>query len=233
MPPDIFDTWAAAHSRPANATPTQDTAQTSDNNAEESPSRTPLLLRRALQQLVKEGVLEVASKPQLFKQITLDTALVNQLLEPLDLAVQVDDARGIAFVRVAPSYLPEDDEGDAWTHPLVRRLPLTLEQSLLLAILRREFLQREQEGGIGAPVHIAFDSLLPQLEIYLDSSGSDMQDRKRLTHLLDKLHDHGIVSRPDAHERLTIRPLIVHLANPENLAALLQHLQSLPRKNNE
>ena len=54
--------------------------------------------------------------------------------------------------------------------------------SLLLAILRREFLQREQESGTGAQVRITVDSLLPQLETYLGATGSDMQERKRLGH---------------------------------------------------
>lgn len=109
----------------------------------------------------------------------------------------------------------------------MRRQRLTLEQSLLLAILRREFLQREQEGGIGRPVQIAVDSLLPQLEIYLGSTGSDMQERKRLAALLEHLRGHGVVSDVDAQERITIRPMIAHLANPENLQALLTQLRAL------
>lgn len=49
----------------------------------------------------------------------------------------------------------------------MRRQRLTLEQSLLLAVLRREFLQQEQERGIGVPVYTSVEQLLPQLEIYL------------------------------------------------------------------
>lgn len=236
MPPDIFDTWAAQAAataassqeplEPNSSVPPASAAAEVAEAADTAPC-TPLPLRRALQQLVKDGVLEAASKPQWFRHIALDTAQANRLLEPLDLAVRVDDARGLAWVCVAPSYIPEDDDGQGWTHPLVRRLPLTLEQSLLLAILRREFLQREQDSGLGATVQLDVDSLLPQVEMYLGATGSDVQDRKRLTHLLDKLYEHGIVTRPDAQERITIRPLIVHLANPDNLQALLLHLQSL------
>ena len=188
---------------------------------------TPLALRRAVQELLKMGLLEQAAKPLLFRQITSATARVDALLEPLDLRVQVDDLRGLAFVSVAGDYQGEGDEGDEWTHPLVRRQRLTLEQSLLLAILRREFLQREQEGGLGVPVYTTVDALLPQLEIYLGATGSDMQDRKRLLELLDKLRAHGVVSEVDAQDQLTIRPMIVHLANPENLQGLLAHLRGL------
>ena len=215
--PDLFDQWAAA------ANPEAPAAQAPEAPAQpEAPTptpATPAALRRAVQELLKMGLLEQAAKPQLFRQLLTEQARVNALLEPLDLRLRVDDVRGLALVAVAADFAGEAEDDDEWTHPLVRRPRLTLEQSLLLAILRREFLQREQEGGIGRPVQIAVDSLLPQLEIYLGSTGSDMQERKRLAALLEHLRGHGVVSDVDAQERITIRPTIAHLANPENLQA--------------
>ena len=224
--PDLFDQWAAAAPPEPVPAPAEPTA--SDATPEPAPAVTPLPLRRALQELLKMGLLEQASKPQLFRHIAIDTARVNALLEPLDLQVRVDDLRGLAYVAVAPGWQAGDaEDDDEWTHPLVRRQRLTLEQSLLLAVLRREFLQREQEGGLGVAVQLGLDGLLPQLEIYLGATGSDMQDRKRLLELLDKLRAHGVVSEVDAQDQLTIRPMIVHLANPENLQGLLAHLRGL------
>ena len=225
--PDLFDQWAAAPqaspvhgNEPAPGTPPEP--------APEAAPVTPQPLRRALQELLRNGLLEQASKPQLFRHIANDMAHVNRLLEPLDLQVRVDDLRGLAYVAVAPGWQADDaEDGDEWTHPLVRRQRLTLEQSLLLAVLRREFLQREQEGGLGVAVQLGLDGLLPQLEIYLGATGSDMQDRKRLLELLEKLRAHGVVSEVDAQDQLTIRPMIVHLANPENLQGLLAHLRGL------
>jgi hypothetical protein len=141
--------------------------------------------------------------------------------------VQIDDLRGLAFVGIAATYQPDGEDEDEWTHPLVRRQRLTLEQSLLLAILRREFLQREQESGLGTPVQLVVDSLLPQLEIYLGSTGSEMQERKRLMNLLENLRGHGVVSDVDEQDSFTIRSMIVHLANPENLQTLLQRLREV------
>ena len=225
--PDIFDQWASAApaagiDKGAGNSEMQDAAAIAA-----LPTATPVALRRAVQELLKNGVLEHSAKPQMFSQIANDTARVNAQLEPLDLEVRVDDVRGLAFVAVPLAYQPEGEDDDEWTHPLVRRQRLTLEQSLLLAILRREFLQREQEHGLGVPVQLALDGLLPQLEIYLGHTGSDMQERKRLLNLLDNLHDHGVVSKVDAQDNFTIRPMIVHLANPENLQALLQRLREL------
>ena len=42
-----------------------------------------------------------------------------------------------------------------------------------------------------------------------------------------------MVSALDAHDRVIIRPIIAHLANPENLQALLAWLQAQIEKSNE
>lgn len=249
--PDIFDQWVSAknfeqkvpltldgqalsaavsentHAQHPPVADPRATAQAATGALPTPPAATPASLRRAVQELLRAGLLERALKKPQFQHVATDTERVNALLEPLDLQVKVDDVRGLAYVAVATGYQPDDSEEDEWTHPLVRRQRLTLEQSLLLAILRREFLQREQEHGLGSPVQLALDGLLPQLEIYLGHTGSDMQERKRLLNLLDNLHDHGVVSKVDAQDSFTIRPMIVHLANPENLQALLQRLREL------
>jgi hypothetical protein len=217
--PDIFDQWAT--NTPA------EIGKGAPEPTLEPAAATPAALRRAVQELLKQGLLDQSTKPQLFRQITNSTARVDALLEPLDLSVQIDDHRGLAFVAIAATYQPDGEEEDEWTHPLVRRQRLTLEQSLMLAILRREFLQREQESGLGTPVQLVVDHLLPQLEIYLGSTGSEMQERKRLMNLLENLRGHGVVSEVDAQDCFMIRPMIVHLANPENLQTLLQRLREI------
>ena len=229
--PDIFDRMAAQGPAPQSVELLQNSELPAISNQgleANNVSRTPLTLRQALQFLLAHGWLESATKPKLFNLIAAQTTLLDALLEPLDLRVVVDDVRGLAFLAVVPDYAGDDadeSEQDDWTHPLMRRQRLTLEQSLLLAILRREFLQREQESGTGTPVRITVDSLLPQLETYLGSTGSDMQERKRLGQLLENLRTHGMVSDVDAQDCITIRPMIVHLLNPENLQALLLRLR--------
>lgn len=231
--PDIFDRMAA---QGASAQAEQSLSKeelpalVESGIATQSTSRTPPNVRQALQFLLAHGWLESATKPKLFHLIAAQTTLLDALLEPLDLRVVVDDVRGLAFLAVVPDYAGDDtdeSEQDDWTHPLMKRQRLTLEQSLLLALLRREFLQREQESGTGAVVRITVDSLLPQLETYLGATGSDMQERKRLGQLLENLRTHGMVSDVDAQDCITIRPMIVHLLNPENLQTLLLHLREV------
>lgn len=233
-PRDLFDRLVAETQAAPPLSPVQEAGLTAPaDDASDRIQRTPLELRRAVQELLKHGWLEQASKPRLYRTVSHQTEQVNRLLEPLDLEVVLDEVRGLAYARVVADYSADGDSDDAeedadgWSHPLVFRQRLTLEQSLLVAILRREFIQQEQEGGLGVPVRLAVDDVLPQLDVFIARSGSDTQDHKRLLQLIDNLRKHGVVSEVDAQDRFQIRPMIVHLANPENLQALLLHLRAL------
>lgn len=199
----------------------------SDESVEEiatnSEMRTLKKIREATQELLKYGLLEEASKPNLYRVVLTHPEEVTRILEPLDLDIGIDEIRGLLYVKVRLEETPEQDE---WSHPLVRRQRLNLEQSLLVAILRQHFVAWEQESGTGASqAQIAIDDLLPQLQIYLGDPGSESKERTRLLTLLDQLKGHGLVTSPDAHERIVIRPIIAHLADPMNLQALLAWLQ--------
>jgi hypothetical protein len=191
----------------------------------ETASFTPRDVKAASQELLKFGFLEAARKPNLYRIAVTSCADVNRVLEPLDLVLKVDDIRGLAFLIVAQSYCC-DSEDDEWSHPLVRRQRLTLEQSLLVALLRQHYLAHEQERGIGAQDAPALvEDVAAQLQLYLGNLGSDTRELQRARNLLDKLKAHGIVSEVDQQDQFLIRPIIVHLANPENLQALLQALK--------
>ena len=71
------------------------------------------------------------------------------------------------------------------------------------------------------------EELIPQLQLYLGDTGSDTRDQKRLRSLMENLKNHGIVSDIDANDQVVIRPIITHLANPENLQNLLHHFRKL------
>lgn len=180
-------------------------------------------VRATILELMKYGLLEEASKPNLYRNALLHRDEVDRVLGWLELALRIDDIRGLAFIVVAAAPDRDDDE---WSHPLVRRQRLTLEQSLLVAILRQQFVAHEVEAGVGAgDARVALDDLVPHLQAFLGDLGSDAQERKRLLTLLEQLKGHGIVSDVDQQERVTIRPIIAHLANPENLTNLVQALR--------
>ena len=217
----IFDKLTAVSAPPDNDEDEADTLDAKVDTDEPGAGRhTPRQTRDAVQELLKYGLLEESRKPNLYRTALTCRDGLNQILEPLDLAVKVDDIRGLAFV-VVREQIPENEDGE-WSHPLVRRQRLNLEQSLLVAILRQQFVAHEQEAGVGASeAGVALEDLMSQLQIYLGDLGSDTQEQKRLRALLEQLKGHGIVSEVDAHDQVTIRPIITHLANPENLQNLL------------
>jgi len=185
--------------------------------------RTPQRVRETVQETLKYGLLEESHKPNLYRSALSSIEAVDTILEPLDLAMGVDEVRGLVFVTVRQGEVAEQDD---WSHPLVRRQRLNLEQSLLIAILRQHFIAYEQESGTGASqALVAVDELIPQLQVYLGELGSEAKERNRIITLLDQLKGHGLVSALDAHDRVIIRLIITHLANPENLQALVAWLR--------
>lgn len=185
--------------------------------------RTHQRVRETVQELLKYGYLEESYKPNLYRAAVTNDEELREVLEPLDLDIGIDEVRGLIFIIVRQT---GNAEGDDWAHPLVRRQRLNLEQSLLIAILRQHFIVYEQESGAGAnQAQVALDDLIPQLQVYLGDLGSDARERTRVITLLDQLKGHGLVSALDAHDRVVIRPIIAHLANPENLQALIAWLR--------
>jgi len=182
-------------------------------------------IKEVSQQLLKHGLLESTTKQSLFQTAVTNHSKINEILEPLDLVLEIDDIRGLAFVVVA-NVIGNEEEDEQWSHPLVRRQRLNMEQSLLIAILRKYFIAHELEAGIGdnkAVIHL--DELLPELNAYLGELGSEMREDKRLRNLLEQLKNYGIVTDINEHEQIMIRPLIAHVANPENLKNLLDAIK--------
>ncbi len=192
----------------------------------EGSIRTPAEIREVTQELLKHGYLEEAQGGELFRRVIVHQGEIAAALEPLDLVLRLDSHRGVAFLAVDSAAQGCPGIDDAWAHPLVRRQRLTLEQSLLVALLREAFVMHEQESGVGLSVAtVAVDELLPQFMAFMGDSGSDAKNESRLLNLLDQLKTYGIVSEVDKKQEVTIRPLIAHLANPGSLESLLAVLK--------
>ncbi len=186
----------------------------------------PSEVKAVTQELLRYGYIEEAANPKLFQKATIHERDIRQALMPLDLALRLDAHRGIALLVVATAVSESSGSDEAWSHPLVRRQRLTLEQSLLVAILRQAFMIHEQESGIGhSAAKIAVDDVSSQFLTYFGDSGSDARNQSRLMNLLDQLKVHGVVSEVDANLDVTIRPIIAHLANAESLSSLLRVLK--------
>jgi hypothetical protein len=197
-----------------------------DTDKGEESFRTSSEVKELTQQLLKHGYLEEAQGADFFRRVIVNECAVTAALEPLDLVLRLDSHRGVAYLAVAQAAYQESNVEEGWAHPLVRRQRLTLEQSLVVALLRQAFVMHEQESGVGqSPATSTVDELLPQFLVYFGDSGSDARNESRLLSLLDQLKTYGIVSEVDSKHEVIIRPLIAHMANPESLTALLRVLK--------
>jgi len=197
-----------------------------------SGHQTALEVKESVQELLKHGSIDEASRAEVFRRLVVHQAAIQTVLEPLDLALRLDSHRGIAFLALAEVMVEDAKADEGWSHPLVRRQRLTLEQTLLIALLRQAFVIHEQEVGVGhSPAKIAIDELLPQFLTYVGDCGSDNKNESRLLSLLDQLKSYGLVSEVDKQHEVVIRPLIAHMANPESLSALLQVLRQQTQPN--
>lgn len=183
--------------------------------------------KACVQELLRSGFIEQKHKKDLFQYLAVHIELIIKLLEPLDLSARLDDVRGIAVLTVA------DTTSDEWKHPLVRRNRLSLEQSLVVAILRQHFVISEQEGGLGSDVPVySLRELLGQSSIYFGHSGSEAKDEKKILQILEQLRGYGIVSELNKHQEFEVRPLIAHLATPESLEMLLGDFKDARKADN-
>ncbi len=177
-------------------------------------------IKEVSQELLRYGLLDAESKLKLYQTAATHHKAINDILEPFDLTLKIDDVRGLAYVVVSEGIFTDGD--DEWSHPLIRKQRLNMEQSLLLAILRELYVAHELEHGVGSTnAVIPVEELTPRLRIYLGELGSDNAEEKRTRNLLEKLKSHGVVSEVDKYNQVTVRPIITHLANPENLSRLL------------
>lgn len=217
----------------------------SEGGIHSAAQRTPQTIKSAVQELLRSGVVQAQTRATVFDTLRQFPQEVAQALEPLDLQCQLDEVRGLAWLAVGQGFAgddaalsdsPADAQADGaspgtdggWTHPLVRRQRLTLEQSLLLALLRQHYLQHEQQAGMGGGIaRVGLAELGAELATHLGDSGSDRRDDKRLRQLLAVLKEHGVVGEVQDNGQVPVLPLIAHLANPASLQALLRQYLEL------
>lgn len=68
--------------------------------------RTPQRVREAVQEMLKYGLLEESHKPNLYRSALSNIEAVDRILEPLDLAMGVDEVRGWCLLPFARARWP-------------------------------------------------------------------------------------------------------------------------------
>ena len=121
---------------------------------------------------------------------------------------------GRLFLNVTPTCLLDARLMNGHTRALLSELGLAANR-IVLELTENERIT-DLPGIHDALMHyrgrgfqIAIDDLLPQLQIYLGDPGSESKERTRLLTLVDQLKGHGLVTSPDAHERIVDRKSVV------------------------
>jgi hypothetical protein len=172
----------------------------------------PEAARRALVQLLSGPALEQRRHPRLWPALLQHEALIRSRLADLFLELILDPDRGTAFTRQA-------DTGELESPSLLRRLPLTFIDSVLLLYLRQVLVDAELRGE---PALVDRDELADQLRLY---EGADNTDRagfdKRIQTAIEKAKKNSLLGALKGNaDRFEISASLKLIFGPEEVEQL-------------
>lgn len=184
--------------------------------------RLPAEARRALVELMRQGVVTADARRLVFDALCTHRALIADHLADMYLRVLIDEPAGLALLLNVES--EGDDEGDSPS--LITRRTLTVYDTLLLIVLRKHFFDRETAGDTRIQVDVTQleDLMLP----FLSLTGSTRSDRRRLNGAVDNMKKRKILNAVRGEDdRLEISPVIRYVVNAEYLEHLLEEYHRL------
>lgn len=194
---------------------------------QESPAATagrlPAEARRALVELMRQGVVIAESRRLVFDALCAHRTLIADHLADMYLRMLIDEPAGLALLLNAQPGGDDDAEDVA---ALISRRTLTVYDTLLLIVLRKHFLDRETAGDIRIRIDLA--QLEALLMPFLPLTGSTSSDRKKLNGAVDGMKRRKILSAVRGEdERVEISPVIRYVVNAEYLEHLLEEYRRL------
>ncbi len=195
--------------------------------AAESPGpaagRLPIEARRALVELMRQGVVVAEDRRLVFDALGAHRAAIEDHLADMYLRMLIDEQAGLALLLNARSDYEVDDR-DAPS--LISRRTLTVYDTLLLIVLRKHFLDRQTAGDIRVRIEIAQIEAL--LMPFLPLSGSTSSDRKKVSGAVEGMKKRRILNTVRGEdERVEISPVIRYVVNAEYLEHLLAEYRRL------
>lgn len=175
-------------------------------------------LRLALQYLLRDGTVQAALMPEAFAALEQELETVNQWLAPLELLLNLDTPRGLAFLGLTPQWALENPQG---AHPLMNRPSLTAQHMPLLALLRRAMLKCEQQQGMGTSASVSRAALMAQFGSLFGSPPEGYLERQ-----LEYLRQLGLIAEQEddsEDDQIAIAPIVAHLLDADAAQALLEH----------
>lgn len=164
--------------------------------------------RRALLQLVRGPMVSADTNKELWQALLNDRILIKSRLADLFLVLVIKEDDGIAFVQNAPA-------PDTSIPKAVRAQPLTLIDTILVLMLRRELV------GSGGRVFIGREDTYATLAQYRPLAKLDEAAyRKRLDSSWNKLVTNGMLLKTDVAERFEISPVLKLIFSAEDAEAV-------------
>lgn len=173
--------------------------------------------RRALLQLVRGPMISVDNSKDLWQALLNDRLAIASRLADLFLVLVIKEEDGIAFVQNAPT-------SDPRVPKTVRAQPLTLIDTILVLMLRRELV------GSGGRVIIGREETYATLANYRPLSQLDEAAyRRRLDNSWNKLVNNGMLMGTDIAERFEISPVLKLVFSAEDAEAVSAAFDELLR----
>ncbi|MGB0466242.1 MAG: DUF4194 domain-containing protein [Pontibacterium sp.] len=204
-----------------------DPADSPANKATESTTLTPEG-RRALVNLLRQGVVLALKHPAVFEVICRYQPAIRHYLSEIYLKLVLDEKTGVAFI----AGLDEGDNDNEETVSLITRRTLSLYDTLLLLVLRKHYQERESTGE--QRVIIDIERIEANILPFLPLTNSTKSDRRKLSAALKKmLEKHLLSTVRGSDDRFEITPVIRYVVNAAFMETMLAEYQRLAREAGE
>jgi hypothetical protein len=179
----------------------------------------PLETRRTLVQLLAGPSLDARRHPKLWPVLVRDEAAVRSRLADLFLELVIDRDQQIAFTRQA-------DVGELEAPSLLRRLPLTFLDSVVLLFLRQRLTQADLRAERAV---VEGSEIVDQVAPYERAASTDHAGfGKRIQASVEKMKKSSILQKiRGSEDRYEISPTLKLLFSAEDIAALTQQYRAL------
>ncbi len=186
--------------------------------------RLPPDARRALVELMRNGVVLASAKPVIYELLCRYQLLVEDHLADMYLRLLIDQPAGVVLLLQQQNQeaIEEEEESSA----LIHRRTLSLYDTLLLLVLRKHYQERQTAGE--QQVIIDVERIEAQLTPFLPLTNSSRKDRRKLNGVLTKMKERKLLAsvRGD-DDRFEITPVIRYVVSAAFLEQMLAEYQAL------
>lgn len=193
-------------------------------SADDAQGRLAPDARRAVIELMRNGVVLARDKPGIYASLVRFHGPVEGHLADMYLRMLLDEPAGIAILlqQALDGSLEDGDDFTALTHTRV----LSLYDTLLALVLRKHYQERQSAGD--QQIFVDYDQIESKLTPFLPLTNSDRGDRRKLNGALDRMKERKLISIVRGDEvRFEITPVIRYVVNAEFLEQLLASYRTL------